>query len=627
MRLRLINLNQKLDETQQKAVTHGEGPLLVSAGPGSGKTTVITHHIKYLINHLGVPPKEILVITFTKSAATEMKERFLQLTGERSTQVVFGTFHAIFYQILRRSGGFDHNSILKENEKYTLLRDILKAQKIYFYENSFAEELLGEISMAKNKNDIKQFESALLEKEVFRSIFEEYNRRKDSLHKIDFDDMVVNCHQLLVEDAQVLRKWQESFRFILVDEFQDINPMQYEIVKLLAAPHHNIFAVGDEDQSIYSFRGANPKICFQFLKDYPEAKQMFLSINYRSDKDIVEAAKRLISHNKDRFNKDIRAKNDFENSIKNIGRMVIENKKDIKDTKNSVQIKEFHFEQESYEEIAKILKEYSRERKLSECAVLFRTNMISPLFFQELKKNNMPYNIKVKSKDWKENTVVKDILAYFALAQGDLSRKHFYRIMNKPVRYISRDMISKDYMTWASLEENAKRYFSVLEQVQKLRSDLEYINKMPVFAALGYIRRGIGYERWLKEQGGKMCQDGVDTLDALKHIASDCETFKEFKEVLELSETVQEESLEDAVEIMTYHGAKGLEWPVVFLPDVVEGNVPYKRAHTKEETEEERRMFYVALTRAKEKVYVHSLLKDERHKKSPSVFLKEMKGE
>jgi len=623
-------LKQRLDETQQCAVKHGEGPLLVSAGPGSGKTTVITHHIKYLIENLGIPPQEILVITFTKSAATEMKERFLSLTGEKSTQVVFGTFHAIFYQILRRSGGFDHNSILKDNEKYTILRDILKAQKIYFYENTFAEDLLGEISRVKNKNDMKEFQSTLLEKEVFQTVFHEYQRRKISLHKMDFDDMVVNCHQLLLEDANVLRKWQESFRFILVDEFQDINPMQYEIVKLLAKSHHNIFAVGDEDQSIYSFRGANPKISFQFLKDYPEAKQLFLAINYRSNKDIVESAKRLISHNKDRFDKDIRS-NESSEAVRNF---IKENKKitiDIEQIKKKdcdcVHIKHFQYEQESYEEIARYLKEKKNKNELSNCAVLFRTNMISPLFFRELKKNNIPYSMKAKSKDWKENMVVKDMRAYFSLAEGDLSRKHFYRIMNKPVRFISRDMISKEYMTWALLEENAKRYFSVLEQVRKLRSDLEYIRRLPVFAALGYIRRGIGYEKWLKEQGGKVCQEGLETLDMLKNIASDCETFKEFKEVLELSETEPKECTEDAVEIMTYHGAKGLEWPVVFLPDVVEGNVPYKRAHTKEEIEEERRMFYVAFTRAKEKVYIHSLNKDERHKKSPSIFLKELKGE
>ena len=269
---RLPNLKRKLDETQQNAVTHGEGPLLITAGPGSGKTTVITHHIKYLIDNPGVSPKEILVITFTKAAATEMKDRFLLLTGQRNTEVVFGTFHAFFYQILRQSGRFDHNSILKEKDKFTLLRDILKARKLYFYENTFLEDLLGEISQAKNKEKQRDFESVLVEKEVFFEICNEYERRKNSLHKMDFDDMVINCQRLLMGNESILRKWQQRFRFILIDEFQDINPMQYEIVKMLAEKHHNIFAVGDEDQSIYSFRGANPKICFQFLeKSIPDS--------------------------------------------------------------------------------------------------------------------------------------------------------------------------------------------------------------------------------------------------------------------------------------------------------------------------------------------------------------------
>ena len=610
-------MKQKLDETQQKAVTHGEGPLLVTAGPGSGKTTVITHHITHLIEHQGISPKEILVITFTKSAATEMKERFLRLTGERNTEVVFGTFHAFFYQILRQSGGFDHNSILKEKEKYTILRDILKAKKIYFYENSFLEDLLGEISQAKNKNDLENFESILVENEVFKSIYLEYQRRKNSLHKIDFDDMVLNCHTLLLQENTILRKWQEAFRFILVDEFQDINPMQYEIIKMLAQKHHNIFAVGDEDQSIYSFRGANPKICFQFLEDFPEAKQIFLTTNYRCHKDIVEASKQVISHNKDRFQKEIRAVEDSVNTLNN-----------SKNHKNNIQIFQYHYEQESYEALAKQLKEYQKEHRLTECAILFRTNMISPLFMQELKKRNIPYHMKANCKDWQENTVVKDVLAYLALAESDLSRKHFYRIMNKPVRYISRDMISEEKMSWKLLEENTKGYFSVLEQVRKLRQDVEYLRKLPVFAALGYLCRGIGYEKWLKEQGGKLCQEGMDTMEILKTVARDCETMEEFREAIEMmSEDTVQEIPDDAVVIMTYHGAKGLEWPIVFLPDVLEGITPYRRAHAKEEMEEERRMFYVAMTRAKEHLYIYSLFEDSRHKKSPSIFLKELKGE
>lgn len=627
-------MKQNLDERQQNAVAHGEGPLLVTAGPGSGKTTVITHHIKYLIDNLGVPPKEILVITFTKSAATEMKERFLHLINERNTEVVFGTFHAFFYQILRQSGGFRHDSILKEKEKYILLKDILKAQKISFYENTFLEDLLGEISQAKNKNNVEQYASALLDKEVFQKIFTEYNRRKISINKIDFDDMVVHCHGLLSRDRKVLEKWQESFRFILVDEFQDINPMQYEIVKMLAEAHHNIFAVGDEDQSVYSFRGADPKISFSFLKDYPEAKQIFLTINYRCHKDIVEASKRLISHNEDRFVKEIYAVENMDKTAKEGARRQNKHAASSGNTlgclqeSRGVHICQYDSEQQEYEAIALQLKEYMKAGELENCVILFRTNMLSPIFLQELKRHHVPYRMKASYKDWQENTVIKDMLAYFALAQGDLSRKHFYRIINKPVRYISRAMISKDEMTWELLEDNTKGYFSVLEQVRKLKQDLEYIRKLPVFAALGYIRRGIGYERWLKEQGGKTYQEGIEALDTLKHLSRDCDTIEELLDVLEnLKENKTIDTEENAVEIMTYHGAKGLEWPVVFMPDVMEGITPYKRAHTKDELEEERRMFYVALTRAKEQVYIYSLFKDDKHKKSPSIFLKELKGD
>ena len=327
-------MKQKLDKVQQCAVEHGEGPLLVTAGPGSGKTTVITHHIRYLINNLGIPPEEILVITFTKSAATEMRERFLKLMDDTNTKVVFGTFHAIFYQILRISGGFTHDSILKEKEKYIILRDILKAHKIQFYEKTFLEDLLAEISQFKNKGNTDSFKSSLLEKEQFCLVASEYQKRMESLNKIDFDDMVLRCHDLFLKDKQILYKWQKTFRYILVDEFQDINPMQYEIVKMLGEKHHNIFAVGDEDQSIYSFRGANPSICFQFLKDYPSAKQIFMATNYRCNINIVEGAKKLISHNKERFKKDICA------AMNNTG------------AAEGLSIHFFNSEKEQYEEIA-----------------------------------------------------------------------------------------------------------------------------------------------------------------------------------------------------------------------------------------------------------------------------------
>ena len=608
-------MKARLDKEQLKAVTYGEGPLLVTAGPGSGKTTVITHHIQYLIDSLGIPPEKILVITFTKSAAVEMKERFMHLAGQKETNVVFGTFHAFFYQILRKSGGFTHDSILKEKEKYVFLRDILKTEKITYYENSFLEDLLSEFSQIKNKGFIKEYESSLLEQNIFKKVFDEYQRRLEAVHKIDFDDMSIRCLSLLQKDDTVLRKWQEQFSYILIDEFQDINPGQYEIIKLLAKPHHNIFAVGDEDQSIYSFRGANPQIGFQFLEDYPEAKQIFLAINYRCEKEIVRGAKNLISNNMMRFDKEIEA---VERNNE---------KKYIDKYEDGLIIKFFHHEKEEYEEIVYQLKQYKEKYSYNQCVILFRTNMISPLFFQILKEHKIPYKTKSDIKNWQENSVVKDMQAYFALAKGELTRKNLFRIMNKPSRYFSRDIVNADSFTWESIERNFKGNFTVLDGVQKLQKDLEYVKKLPVYAALGYIRRGIGYDKWLQSRGGKILRDGEEMLEQLRVLARECDTFDELWSLLEKEEIKDDNNESDAVSVMTYHGSKGLEWSVVFLPDVIEGITPYKRAKSEEEKEEERRMFYVALTRAREVVYLYSLTQDDGHKRTPSCFIKEVKRE
>lgn len=612
-------MKQKLDETQRQAVEFGEGPLLITAGPGSGKTTVITHRIHYLIEHLGIPPQEILVITFTKSAALEMKERFLQLTKERDTQVVFGTFHAFFYQILRQSGGFHHNSILKEKEKYDILRKILKAHKIYFYENTFLEDLLGEISRYKNMTEPSAFKSALLEERRFRQVYEEYRELINTLNKIDFDDMVIKCHELLNGNGDILAKWKNAFRFILVDEFQDINPLQYEIVRMLAEEHHNITAVGDEDQSIYSFRGSDPGIAFRFLQDYPEAKQIMMTVNYRCHKDITEASKALISHNKNRFRKEIVSlKRADEGADKN--------------ALKGIYVEYDAYEEEEYERIARQLKYYKDTGKLKDSAILFRTNMISPLFFIMLKKYGIPYRLKLKCKNLAEQPVMKDIMAYLALAKGELNRKNMFRIMNKPVRYIGRDIFTEDAFTWDEVIMRSKGKFYVQDALDKMRRDLEYVAGMPVFAAVGYICRGMGYEAWLKEQGGRMQQEGCEVLEQLRQMAKECDSLKELTEMIhehdglnERRENAQEKT--EGVVIMTYHGAKGLEWPIVLLPEVVEDIIPYRRAQSKEELEEERRMFYVAMTRAKDCLHIYSIKKDDKHKKAPSIFLKELEGE
>ncbi len=599
-------MKQNLNQTQLSAVTYGEGPLLVTAGPGSGKTTVITHRILHLIANPGVLPNEILVITFTKSAAEEMKERFLRLTNEKDTQVVFGTFHAFFYQILRQSGLYEHDSIIKEKEKYSLLRDILKTFQIKFHENTFLDEILSEISLIKNKQTKENHTSNVLEDDIFHAVYAEYLRRMKIMNKIDFDDMVTKCYELLLKDGNVLRKWQERFRYILVDEFQDINDLQYQILKLLAQNHHNIFAVGDEDQSIYSFRGANPQISFQFLKDYPETKQIFLSINYRSDISIVKASLNLIRHNKNRFIKHI-------DSFQKEG--------------GHFHVLQYDCEKEEYEALAKQLSEYNKAGKIQQCAILFRTNMINPVFLKELRKYHIPYHIPHTIKSWSEHPVVKDILAYLSLSKGNMCKKDLMRVMNKPSRYISADMTGDtEEVSWDIIRENARQKTDVRNHIQKMQQDIYFMKELPLVAALSYIRRGIGYEKWLKSQESNVYREGEEILEWLRELAYECETLEELKVALE-EEYESESDREDKVPILTYHGAKGLEWPTVFLPDVIDGITPYRKAKKKEEIEEERRMFYVALTRAKEDVYIYSLHPDEKHKKSPSIFLKEMKGE
>lgn len=634
MSKQLISLKQKLDKNQLQAVQHGEGPLLITAGPGSGKTTVITHHIQYLMQELEVLPKQILVITFTKSAATEMKQRFLNLIGEQETEVAFGTFHAFFYQILRQSGGFSHNSFIEDKDKYKILKKILNAEKIYFHENTFLEDILNEISMVKNKGKTEGFRSAYLEPPVFDKVFREYTDCMRAIGKIDFDDMVIFCYELLKSRKDILREWQERFHFVLLDEFQDINPMQYEIVKLLAEKHHNLFAVGDEDQSIYSFRGANPEIAFRFLKDYPEAKQVFLSVNYRCHKEIVEKAKNLISHNKNRFEKDMkgieRKHNIFqEKAIKDLREGTNKKYTFCRSFAEPINVNFAENEIEEYQILAEHVKEYGARRGYEDCAILLRTNMISPLLLQCLKENEIPYEIKGKKKNWAEHFVIRDIKAYFALAKGNLRRSYFYQIMNKPVRFFSRELVDRDTFTWEEIETKISERNYLKDEYVLLRKHLKRIGELPVFAAIQYIVHVAGYDKWLCSQAVFVQKEGETVLELLRFLAKRCDTeeelWEQFEDNAQRNINHKEQNINNKVVLMTYHAAKGLEWSCVFLPDLINGNTPYRRAEEEKDLEEERRMFYVAFTRAKNQVFLYSLRMDEQHKKYPSVYLKELK--
>ena len=299
----------QLSDVQRQAVTHRDGPMLVLAGPGSGKTMVLTWRVRYLTEFYHINPGEILVITFTKAAAREMKERYLRLTGSQNTAVSFGTFHAVFFQILKLAYGYRADNILREEEKYRFLKDAVFRQKLEpDDEAELISSIAAEISRVKNERiDLQSYKAESCDTKSFCTIFNEYDNRLRRSNKIDFDDMLVYCYELLKERKDILSAWQRKFRYILVDEFQDINQIQYDVVRLLAAPENNLFIVGDDDQSIYRFRGAKPQIMLHFEEDYPGAARVLLDTNYRSTGAIVSGAGRVIAHNKDRFPKDIRA--------------------------------------------------------------------------------------------------------------------------------------------------------------------------------------------------------------------------------------------------------------------------------------------------------------------------------
>lgn len=305
-------MKRQFSTAQSKAVNHYKGPCLVLAGPGSGKTTVITHRTKNLIEKYDVNPSNILVITFTKAAAVEMQERFEKLMDGQRLPVSFGTFHAIFFKILKYAYNYSAQNIIREEDKYRLVKNLIDDENLEIEdEKEFLSSVIAEISNVKGDMiDINNYYSANCSDEIFRRIYNRYEDRLRRSNLVDFDDMLVMCYELFVARPDILGAWQGKYEYILIDEFQDINRIQYEIIKQLAAPQNNLFIVGDDDQSVYRFRGARPEIMLNFENDYKGTEKIVLDENYRCTGNVINASLRLIRNNKKRFDKDIKAVNE-----------------------------------------------------------------------------------------------------------------------------------------------------------------------------------------------------------------------------------------------------------------------------------------------------------------------------
>lgn len=599
---------------QEEAINHSLGPAAVLAGPGSGKTFTIVQRIYRLITSQGADPAHILVITFTKAAALEMQERFSRLMGQKSLPVWFGTFHAVFYHILRQSAQYRGYTIITEKERRKLIRDILYQHKrFHSFREEDIEELLTAISRHKTgaaeqtaeggRTETADSVPALqqMKREDFLFLFEEYQGWLREFSKFDFDDLLTECLRLLQTDAACLKVWRAQFSYILVDEFQDISPMQYEIIRLLAAPEQNLFVVGDDDQSIYGFRGASPDSIQRFLADFPKARQILLDVNFRCHQEIVEAAGKVVGENENRIPKEILARHTCGEGLTLCG---AESEEKLKET------------------VAEALKKEQKNGKLSDCAMICRTNLDCGLWAQTLKEAGIPFVLKEKLKNPFSHFVIQDICAYLALAQGELVRRHFLRVMNRPVRYMKRDSLPEEKVEREALIGYYNHTPAIQEKVKRLYRDIDQLSGKRVHLQIHYIRKVIGYEDWLREQyGSEKAEELIEKGEAFEDFSRRFSSVRDMLQYMQgYTERIKEsEKEQEGLRLMTIHASKGLEFQKVFLPDCNEGKIPSKQSKSQAEIEEERRMFYVAMTRAKNGLFLFYIQKTG--KGAPSRFL------
>ena len=566
---------------------------MVLAGPGSGKTFVITHRIKYLIEGPGINPAHILVVTFSRAAAKEMKDRFEKLC--KKSLVTFGTFHSVFFNLLKTAYGFSSEQIASDELRYTLIKELIKRNAIENEDiNTLAGNLLNEIALVKQDNiSIKNYYSNSISSDTFKKIYIDYEGELEARGKLDFEDMLSLTYELLSERSDILKAVQNRYRYILVDEFQDINFLQYNIIKLMAGEKQNITVVGDDDQSIYRFRGARPEIMLGFERDFRNVKKVFLDINFRSSTQIVNASTKLISFNSKRFPKSFKAKNgdgapvsliEFKNPFLEVNSII----KDIKDYIKSGQ-------------------------DINNIAVLYRTNLSPRLLIERLMRNNIPFTIRDAIPNLFDHWVAKDIISYIKLAINMGDKSDLLRISNKPNRYISRDSLSSSRANIETLFDYYDDKSYMIKRIVELREHLRTIKNLKPATALRYIRNVVGYDEYIEEycdMNGVESDDCYSILGDLENSAAEYNTFNdwfvhmdEYKD--ELIEARKKSNENDkGVRLMTFHSSKGLEFDIVYIIDVNEGSVPYKKAKGVDEIEEERRMFYVAMTRARKKLFI-----------------------
>ena len=603
------------NEAQTQAIQHTDGPCLVLAGPGSGKTLTIVNRVKYLIEKQKVRPEEILVVTFTRFAAAEMKSRLCLVMGKRDLPVTVGTFHGIYYGILKWAYRMNQENILSETEKYQILRGVINKERMeIFDEEDFIQDIAAEIGKVKNNRiPLEEFVSEKCSADAFRNIYRNYEQHRKELKKIDFDDMLVLCYELFRSRPDVLAQWQKKFRYVLIDEFQDINRIQYDVIRMLAQPENNLFVVGDDDQAIYGFRGADSELMLGFGKDFPDAKQILLGMNYRSTANIVQNSLKLIENNVERYSKKLEANREGGSCLH------------IQEVKDPVEEAEYVLE-----EIQKCKENGIKEEEI---AILFRVHTDARAVVEAMVERKIPFQMKEHLPNIYEHFIAKDIMAYFRLATGARNRQDFLQVMNRPKRYLGRDSVAG---TKVSFEDMRKFYCDkdwMIDRIDQFEWDVKMLMKMAPYAAIQYIRKRIGYDDFLKEYAFTHQINRSDLNEVLAEIEEAAKAFTSVEEwfthVEEYTETLRAKEKErnrprPGVRLMTIHASKGLEFKQVFLIEANEGRIPYQKAKTDKEIEEERRLFYVAMTRAKDFLKICYVKIQNGKEVTPSRFVDEL---
>lgn len=616
--------------------------MLVTAGPGSGKTHVLTSRILYLIQEQRIPPGQILVITFTREAARSMQKRFYEMTEKflipadaRSGQVSFGTFHSFFYQILRSSERYTQYRIIGETEKQKFLSPLLKeirerqAETVSPYFDSVSREetgrILSAISYSKNTGSGMAVRERLPEpwRECFEEIQQGYEELKRQRRQLDLDDLLTLTIRELERDSGLLQYWRSRYSHVLIDEFQDCNAVQYEIVKKIYTVRGNVFAVGDDDQAIYGFRGADPRIMQRFLEEYAGAApektcapaHVVLGRNYRCSPEIVDASAKVIACNRQRVSKQLAS-----------GR----------EPGGSVLLRGFAT---GREERAYVLSRCQgrTSQELDRWAVLFRTGGLMGVFGAELMQAGIPFVMKEAIESIYEHFVVRDVMDYFRAANGCRERKLFLRIWNRPRLRVGREALEESTVDFAKIRQFYSREPyenpAAVRDVEQFERKLKQLQRFSLELGITFIRRGFGYEDYLRRRAGDNRELLESWLEVLDWLEEDCRGHRSFEEWERCQEraamqTSQKNKIKSpqkkGIHVLTMHAAKGLEYDRVFLMDVNEGNIPkLKKGMPVTETllEEERRLLYVGMTRARDSLEILYLSGTKERPGLPSSFV------